>query len=252
MFAANMGGVGYIDSVHADIVRDNSQINVNTIMASSVSGVGTVFFASSACVYPIHKQSTPISKGLKESDAYPAEPDTHYGWEKLFTEQLLQAYEKDYGLNIRIARLHNVYGPEGAYEGGREKSPAALCRKIAMADSGDEIEIWGDGKQTRTYCYIDDCCKGIYMLMRSQCTHPINIGSDQSVTIQQLASSIRMIAKKKVAFRFNTSKPQGVRGRKPDNSLIRKTLGWEPRTPLSQGLKKTYDWIFSQARPRDL
>lgn len=254
MFAADMGGVGYIHSVHAKIARNNILINTNCLDAARRNGINTVFFASSACVYPVSKQQDPNSAGLKETDVLPAEPDSMYAWEKLFTEQLCLAYSKDFHLDIHVARFHNVYGPEGTYTGGREKSPAALCRKISLAKSGDAIEIWGDGKQTRSYCYIDDCCEGIYRLMQSSYLDPVNIGSTELISINGLADVIASIAHKKIKKVNNKDKPQGVRGRNSDNTKIRKMLHWEPTTSLADGLRHTYVWIEKEIsrRARDM
>ena len=185
---------------------------------------------------------------LKEEDAYPADPDNFYGWEKLYTEKMCEAFKEDYGLDIRIARFHNIYGPQGTYKGGREKSPAALCRKVAEASDPGEIEIWGDGKQTRSYCYIDDCLDGIIILMESDYGNPINIGSDRLVTIDELADIIVEISGKKIQKEYDTSAPQGVRGRNADLALVKKVLGWEPKTSLETGLAKTYEWIEKQVK----
>lgn len=247
-FAANMGGIGFITAHKADVMRDNVLINVNIAEASLRMGVKRVFFSSSACVYPIFKQEKPELEPLKESDAYPAYPDNEYGWEKLYSERVYQAFMKDFGLEVRIARFHNIYGPEGTFEGGREKSPAALCRKIALAKNNDEIEIWGDGKQTRSYCYIQDCLEGTFALMESDIKEPLNIGSDNSVTINELVDIIAKIAGKKISKRYNLSKPQGVRGRNADLTKVRKLLGWEPKISLEEGLERTYKWIEKQLR----
>lgn len=248
MFAADMGGVEYIESTHANIMRTNTLINVNTLEAAKKAGIPTMFFPSTACVYPQSKQKSIQSKGLKETDVYPADPDSSYGWEKLFAEQLCQAYTKDHGMKIHIARLHNVYGPEGTYEGGREKSPAALCRKVALADSVDTVEVFGDGKQIRSYCYIDDCCEGIFRLTHSKHLGPVNIGSSRPISINDLALLISKIAQKKIAISHNLTAPLGVRARSSDNGLIKKLLGWEPRIPLEAGFRKTYQWIERQVQ----
>lgn len=246
MLAADMGGMGYISCNGPQIVHDNAIINLNLLQRSAELKIGKVFFSSSACVYPEEKQMDVNNTGIKESDAYPANPDTAYGWEKLFTEQACLAYSKELGLETRIARFHNIYGPEGTYDGGREKSPAALCRKISQAQEIDTIEIWGDGKQSRSYCYIDDCLEGVYKLMKSNFTHPINIGSDRLITINQLTDIIAKIANKNISKKYDLSKPQGVRGRNSDNTLLKETLNWEPKISLEEGLKKTYQWINSQ------
>jgi len=246
--AANMGGIGFITSVSAKIAHDNMLINTFMLEASRQNNVNRFLFSSSACVYPTYRQKIPNVKGLKEEDAYPAEPDTLYGWEKLFTEKMCEAYQKDYGMNIRIARYHNVYGPGGTYKGGREKSPAALCRKVAEAHNPGTITIWGDGKQTRSYCYIDDAVRATVMLMESDYDKSINIGSDRLVTIDELADMIIKIAGKKITKQYDLSAPQGVRGRNADLSLARKILGWEPRISMEEGLTKTYKWVEKQCR----
>jgi GDP-D-mannose 3', 5'-epimerase len=245
-FAANMGGVGYLETVHAEIMHDNVLINANMLEASLKNKIKKFFFASSACVYPKYLQAKPEVKGLTEDLAYPADCDNEYGWEKLFTERMCFNYWQDYGLETRVARFHNVYGPLGTYEGGREKSPAAFCRKIALAKDGDTIDVWGDGKQTRSYTYINDCLKGVYRLTQSDITKPLNIGSDQMVTINQLIKIISSIAEKKIKTKHDLSKPQGVRGRNSDNTLIKRLLNWTPQTKLEQGLKTTYKWIKKQ------
>ncbi len=244
--AADMGGIGYITEVKADIMRNNVLINANMAEASRLNKIKRLFFSSSACIYPTFKQTDPNVIALKESDAYPADPDNEYGWEKLFSERVYQAYQQDYGLDIRIARFHNIFGPEGAYNDGREKAPAALGRKVALAQDGGEIEIWGDGKQTRSFCYIDDCLEGFYQLMESGWKEPLNIGSDRLVTINELADIIIKISGKKLNQKYNLSAPQGVRGRNSDNTLCRKVLGWAPKVSLEEGLEKTYKWIEKQ------
>lgn len=244
--AANMGGIGFIESVHADLMRDNVLIDTNMLEAAKNNGVKRFFYSSSACIYPVYRQDKNENPGLKEEDAYPADPDNSYGWEKLFTERLCQDYYKDHGLETRVARFHNVYGPLGTWQGGREKSPAALCRKIALAKDGGTIEVWGDGNQTRSYCYIEDCVEGIYRLTMSDIRQPINIGSDRLVSINQLIDIISTIADKKINKKYDLSKPQGVRGRNSDNTLIKKLLRWEPSISLEKGFKETYIWIKSQ------
>ena len=241
--AANMGGIGFITAVGADVMYDNVLINANMLQASLESGVKRLFYSSSACVYPTYRQTDADVAPLKEDDAYPADPDNFYGWEKLYTEKMCEAYRRDFGLDIRVARYHNIYGPEGTYDGGREKAPAALCRKIALASNPGTIEVWGDGEQTRSFCYIDDCVKGTIMLMESDCEQPLNIGSDRLVTINQLADIIADAAGKKVTRQHDLSAPQGVRGRNADLTLVKKTLGWEPQVDLEEGLANTYRWI---------
>jgi nucleoside-diphosphate-sugar epimerase len=244
--AADMGGIEYISDVRADIMHNSALINLNVAEACKRNKVKRLFYSSSACIYPRGNQQKPNVRGLKESDAYPADPDSEYGWEKLFSERVFKGYEEDYGLEVRIARFHNVYGPEGTYDGGREKSPAAICRKVAIAKDGGIIEIWGDGKQTRSYCYIDDCLEGVYKLMNSKCNQPLNIGSDRMVSINQLVDIVSKIANKKLKKKYLPNKPQGVRGRNSDNTLLKKTLKWVPTTTLEGGFRKTYLWIDNQ------
>ena len=244
--AANMGGIGFITRVKADVMRDNVLINANMAEAAKREKIKRLFFSSSACVYPISRQKNPDVVGLKESDAYPADPDNEYGWEKLFSERIYQNYSEDHGLEIRIARYHNIFGPEGTFEKGREKAPAALCRKIALAEKEDKIKIWGDGKQTRSFCYIDDCLQGTYLLMESDYKNPLNIGSDRLIGISAMADIISEIAGKKIEKEYQLDKPQGVRGRNSDNDLCKKVLDWKPEISLEDGLKKTYFWIKSE------
>lgn len=246
--AANMGGIGFISTIGAEVMHDNVIINTNMLEASVVNKVQRFFFSSSGCVYPIYRQTDTDIKGLREEDAYPAEPDNFYGWEKLYTEKMCEAYQKDHRLVVRIARYHNIYGPEGTYKGGREKSPAALCRKVAEASDRGIIEIWGDGKQTRSYCYIDDCIKGTIMLMESDYDCPVNIGSDRLVSIDMLADIIIKISNKNITKEYNYSAPQGVRGRNADLNLANKTIGWRPQVRLEEGLEKTYKWIEQQVK----
>lgn len=244
--AANMGGIGFIETHKAEIVRDNTLINTHMLEASHQEKIQKFFFPSSACIYPIHLQTESAVTSLKESDAYPAQPEDGYGWEKLYTERLCRHYYEDYGLKTYVARFHNIYGPLGAYDGGREKSPAAISRKVALAKSGEEIEVWGDGEQTRSYCYVDDCVDGVYRLMQSDYHQPINIGSDRLVTINHLIDMVAHIAQKNIHKRYDLSQPQGVRGRNSDNTLIKQVLSWEPSIPLEIGMKKTYEWIAEQ------
>jgi GDP-D-mannose 3',5'-epimerase len=241
--AANMGGIGFITKVGAEIMRDNILINANMLEASIQNRIKRYLFSSSACVYPEYKQTNANIKGLKEEDAYPANPDSFYGWEKLFTEKMCEAYQRDYKMDIRILRYHNVYGPKGTYKGGREKSPAALCRKVAEASNPGTMTIWGDGKQTRSYCYIDDAVKGTVMVMESDYDKPVNIGSDRIVTINELADMIIKISGKTVKKKYDLKAPQGVRGRNADLTLVKKMIGWEPKVSLEEGLEKTYRWI---------
>lgn len=243
--ASNMGGIGFIETVRAALMRDNILIDTNMLEASVRNGIKRFFYPSSAIVYPNYKKKF-LKNGFKEEDVYPALPDNEYGWEKLFTERLADSYFADYGLETRVARFHNVYGPLGTYEGGREKSPAAICRKIALAEDGDEIEVWGDGKQMRSYCYIDDCIKGVYKLMNSDIHEPINIGSNQLVSIDELIDIVAKIAGKRIKKRYDISKPQGARIRNSDNTKIRQLLKWEPSISLEEGFGKTYPWIKEQ------
>jgi len=247
--AANMGGIGFIEAHRAEIMNDNVLINVHMLEAARQSGVRRYFYTSSACIYPGYRQKSADVSPLKEEDAYPADPEDGYGWEKLFSERQCRHYYDDYGLETRVVRLHNIYGPLGTYDGGREKSPAAICRKVALAEDGGEIEVWGDGFQTRSYCYIEDCVEGIYRLMRSDHREPLNLGSDRLVTINNLVDIVAKIARKSLRCRHDLVKPQGVRGRNSDNSRLRTVLGWEPRTSLEEGLAHTYSWISSMLRP---
>ncbi|MBI4403371.1 MAG: NAD-dependent epimerase/dehydratase family protein [Deltaproteobacteria bacterium] len=244
--AADMGGIGYISANHADISRNNSLINLHMIEASRINGVKKFLFSSSACVYAQYKQNIPDLTPLAEEDAHPADPERGYGWEKLYMEQICKYYQGDYGLQTYIVRFHNVYGPLGTYEGGREKAPAAVCRKVALASSGGEIEIWGDGKQTRSFMYVDDCVEGLLKLMASQYHEPLNLGTDELVTVDQLVDIVSAIANKNLKKRHDLSKPQGVRGRNSDNSRLRKVLEWEPKISLREGLSTTYPWIVSE------
>jgi GDP-D-mannose 3', 5'-epimerase len=251
-FAANMGGIGFISEVGAEVVHDNVIINANMLQSSHINKVKRYFFSSSACVYPTYRQLDADLSGLKEEDAYPADPDDYYGWEKLFTEQMCQAYQRDHGLEIRIARYHNIYGPEGTYSGGREKSPAAIIRKVVEASNPGEIEIWGDGEQTRSYCYIDDCVNGSIRLMQSDHDGPLNIGSDRLVSINELADIVIDISGKNITKKYNLEAPQGVRGRNADLSSLKKVLNWEPEISLEEGMKNTYQWIEKQIKNSNL
>lgn len=244
--AADMGGIGYITASHADIARNNILINSHMLEASRINGIGKFLFSSSACVYAQSKQRDAAVTALKEEDAYPADPEPGYGWEKLFTEELCRYYQQDYGFETRIVRFHNVYGPLGTYEGGKEKSPAAICRKVALAKSGDDIEIWGDGKQTRSYMYIDDCVEGLLRLMSSDCREPLNLGTDRLVTINDLVNIVSTIAGKQLMKTYDLGAPQGVRGRNSDNTRLKHTFDWEPSVRLEDGLKVTYLWIESE------
>ena len=249
--AADMGGMGFISSHHSQILHNNALINIHTLDAARINGVKRYFYTSSACVYPEYLQEETDVTPLKEKDAYPAQPQDAYGWEKLITERLCIRYREDFGIETRIVRFHNIYGPLGTWEGGREKAPAALCRKVAGAKltGNPEIEIWGDGKQTRSFCHIDDCLTGIYKLMRSDYHEPLNLGRDRMVTINQLADIIADIGGIEIVKK-HVPGPQGVRGRNSDNSRLREVLGWEPEIPLEEGLAKTYAWIEEQVRAR--
>lgn len=244
--AANMGGIGFIETNKAVIVRDNTLINLHSIEAARISGVKRYLYTSSACIYPGYLQNETDVTPLKEDDAYPADAEDGYGWEKLYMERVCRHYQEDFGLETRVVRFHNIFGPLGTYDGGREKSPAAICRKVALASNDDEIEVWGDGEQTRSYCYIDDCVEGIYRLMRSDYREPINLGQDRMISINELVDIVASIARKSVRKRYDTGKPQGVRGRNSDNSRLRQVLKWEPAISLEAGLKLTYEWIANQ------
>jgi nucleoside-diphosphate-sugar epimerase len=245
--AADMGGMGYIESNKASCML-SVLINTHLLQASRDADVERFFFSSSACVYAEGKQASPKVEPLRESDAYPAMPEDGYGWEKLFSERMCRHFTEDFGLVTRVARYHNVYGPHGTFEGGREKAPAAICRKVAAAKlSGNhQIEVWGDGEQTRSFSYIDDCLRGTRLIMASDVTEPINLGSSELVTINQLVDIVEEIAGIKVERNYDLSAPQGVRGRNSDNTMIEERLGWEPSIPLSEGLAHTYRWIYDQ------
>jgi len=241
--AADMGGIGFISANHADIARNNTLINVHMLEASRLQNVKRFLFSSSACVYAQSKQMDAAVDPLREEDAYPADPEPGYGWEKLYAEQLCLYFAQDYRLDTRLVRFHNVYGPLGTYDGGREKAPAAVCRKVALADDGGTIHIWGDGEQTRSFMYIEDCVEGLLRIMASDFDKPLNLGTDRLITINGLVDLVADIAGKKLVRQHDLSKPQGVRGRNSDNSLLRKVLGWEPSISLEQGLAVTYAWI---------
>lgn len=244
--AANMGGIGFITNYKAVIMHDNALINLHMLEAARLSGIARFLYTSSACVYPGYRQSSPDVAPLKEEEAYPADPEDGYGWEKLFSERQCRHYHEEYGLKTYVVRFHNIYGPLGTYDGGREKSPAAICRKIALAAHDDEIEVWGDGKQTRSYCYVDDCVEGVWRLMQSDYHDPLNLGSDRLVTIDDLVDIVARVAGKRIRKRYDLLKPQGVRGRNSDNTRLRQVLGWEPQIPLERGLEITYRWVEEQ------
>lgn len=250
--AADMGGAGYIftGDHDADVMHNSASINLNLVELCRMQKVGRMFYSSSACMYPAYNQQDPDNPKCSEDSAYPAEPDSEYGWEKLFSERLYLSYHRNHGLEVRIARYHNIFGPEGTWAGGREKAPAAICRKVAEAPDHGEIEIWGDGKQTRSFLYIDECIHGTRKLMASGFTGPVNIGSEEMVTIDQLVQMVAVIAGKHLTIK-HISGPTGVRGRNSDNKLIRERLAWAPSLRLQDGLEKTYQWIDQQVRSRN-
>jgi len=247
--AADMGGAGYIFTKDhdADIMHNSATVNLNMLEAGRKAGVKKFFYSSSACIYPEYNQLDPDNPKCSEESAYPAAPDSEYGWEKLFSERLYLAYQRNYGLEVHIARFHNIFGPLGTWTGGREKAPAAMCRKVAETPDEGEIEIWGDGKQTRSFLYIDECLIGIRKLMESNFAGPVNIGSDEMVSINQLADMVMDIAGKKLRKK-HIEGPLGVRGRNSDNNLIFRKLGWKPSARLIEGLKPTYKWIKEQVK----
>jgi nucleoside-diphosphate-sugar epimerase len=246
--AADMGGMGFISANHAVILRNNALINLHTMDAAAVNGVGRYLYTSSACIYPEHLQLKTDVTPLREEDAYPADPQDAYGWEKLFSEKLAEYYTSDFGLDTRTVRFHNIYGPYGTWDGGREKAPAAVCRKVARAEDGGSVEIWGDGLQTRSFCHIDDCVEGIRRLMDSDYREPLNLGTDRMVTINELAEIVIDISGKQGLSLDHVDGPQGVRGRNSDNTRLREVLGWEPEIALEDGLEPTYRWIEKQVR----
>lgn len=249
--AADMGGMGFISKYHAQILHNNLLISTHTLEAARANGAERYLFSSSACVYPEYRQEQTQVTPLKEEDAYPAQPQDAYGWEKLVTERLAMHYHDEYELETRVVRFHNIFGPLGSWDGGREKAPAALCRKVAMAKlvGSHEIEIWGDGEQTRSFCYVDDCVEGIHRLMESDYAEPLNLGQDRLVTINELVDIIAGIAGVEVSRR-HVPGPQGVRGRNSDNTRLKQVLGWEPQVSLEEGLAKTYVWIENQVHAR--
>ena len=253
--AADMGGAGYIFTGEhdADVMHNSALINLNVAKACVKHKVGRVFYSSSACMYPAYNQTDPSNPNCEESSAYPAAPDSEYGWEKLFSERLYKAFERNYGLTVRIARFHNIFGPQGTWTGGKEKAPAAICRKVAEANLDDpypnllygEIDIWGDGTQTRSFLYIDECIDGIFRLMRSDCTEVVNIGSEEMISINDLARMVIRISDKNLTIN-NIPGPTGVAGRNSHNQLIQKEIGWSPKAPLEEGIRKLYKWIEEQ------
>lgn len=246
--AADMGGAGYLftGDNDANVMHNSALVNLNIIQQALHVGVKKLFYSSSACIYPSYNQEDPQNPKCSEDSAYPAMPDSDYGWEKLFSERLFQAFNRNYNMDVRIARFHNIFGPEGTYTGGKEKSPAAICRKVAEAQDGDGIEVWGDGQQTRSYLYIDECLEGIERLMQSDFVGPVNIGSEEMVTLNQLAEMVIGFSNKKLYIMNVDVAHTGVRGRNSDNKLIKKELGWAPSKPLSEGMRKTFDWIKAQ------
>ena len=247
--AADMGGAGYIFTGEndANVMHNSAQINLNIAELCKRFSVKKVFYSSSACMYPAYNQEDPLNPKCSEESAYPAAPDSEYGWEKLFSERLYMAYNRNYGLNVRIARFHNIFGPLGTWQGGKEKAPAAICRKVILASDGGEIEVWGDGEQTRSFLYIDECIEGIRKLMESDFMGPVNLGSDEMVTINQLVDMAKSVDNKKISNK-HIEGPTGVRGRNSDNTLINEKLNWTPNYPLQSGIAKTYNWIKSQIK----
>jgi len=248
-FAADMGGAGYIFTGEhdADVMHNSAQINLNIADLGVKRNIKKIFYSSSACMYPEHNQLDPDNPNCEENSAYPAAPDSEYGWEKLFSERLYLSYHRNYNLNVRIARYHNIFGPEGTWDGGKEKAPAALCRKVAEAKNGTSIEVWGDGNQTRSFLYIDECIEATRRLMDSNFTGPVNIGSDEMISINDLAQMVIDISEKKLNVK-NIPGPLGVRGRNSDNNLYLKKIGWRVSEPLQSGIKKTFQWIDTQVK----
>ena len=245
--AADMGGAGYIFTGEndADVMHNSAIINLNIVDLCKKHKVGKVFYSSSACMYPEHNQMDPDNPKCSEDSAYPANPDSEYGWEKLFSERLYLSYARNYGLNVRVARFHNIFGPEGTWDGGKEKAPAALCRKVAQSDEGGVIEVWGDGLQTRSFLYIDECVEAVRRLVDSDFEGPVNIGSEEMISINNLAKLIIDISGKNITLK-NIDGPTGVRGRNSDNALYKEKIGWEPTAFLKEGISKTYGWIAEQ------
>jgi GDP-D-mannose 3',5'-epimerase len=244
--AADMGGIGFIETNKGVITRNNTLMNLHSIEAARINGVKKYLYTSSACIYPGYLQKDAAVTPLKEEDAYPADAEDGYGWEKLYMERVCRHYMEDFGLETRVVRFHNIFGPLGTYDGGREKSHAAICRKVALANDGDSIEVWGDGHQTRSYCYIDDCVEGIYRIMNSGHAAPINLGQDRMISVNELVDIVAKIAGKRIRKAHDLTKPQGVRGRNSDNTRLRSLLNWEPSISLEDGLALTYRWIEKQ------
>ena len=251
--AADMGGAGYIftGDHDADLMHNSATINLNVAPRCVEMGVKKIFYSSSACIYPEYNQLDPANPKTEEDSAYPAKPDSEYGWEKLFSERLYDAFSRNHGLNVRVARFHNVFGPRGSWKDGREKAPAAICRKVAQARDGGEVEVWGDGKQTRSFLFIDECLEGVRRLMDSDFAGPVNIGSEEMVTVDQLVDYVVALAGKRLTKK-HIEGPTGVRGRSSDNKLIKNVLGWAPSMPLRDGLARTYSWIEEQVRIMEL
>jgi GDP-D-mannose 3',5'-epimerase len=250
--AADMGGMGFISANHATILHNNALIDLHTIEASRLQGISRYLYSSSACIYPMHLQADTAVTPLREDDAYPANPQDAYGWEKLIAERLCEYYTQEWGMETRAVRFHNIYGPYGTYDGGREKAPAALCRKVALANPGESVEIWGDGEQTRSFCHVDDCVEGLYRIMQSNHSEPLNLGTDRMITINELARIVIGISGKDDLTLVHVDGPQGVRGRNSDNSKLREVLGWEPEIDLEEGLVPTYRWVEKQVEARSL
>ncbi len=244
--AADMGGIGYITANHAFLTRNNTLINSHMLEAARVSRVDRYLYTSSACVYPSFLQESEDVTPLREDEAVPADPEKGYGWEKLFAEQLTAYYHEECGLDVRIIRFHNIYGPLGTYDGGKEKAPAAICRKVAMAPDGGAIEVWGDGEQTRSFCYISDCVEGLRRIMESGYTKPINLGAEELITVNQLVDAVCSAAGKSLKRNHDLTKPQGVRGRNSDNTILAEIIGWQPETAVREGIRYTYDWIAGE------
>lgn len=249
--AADMGGIGYITLYHALLTRNNALINLHMLEAARQKDVGRYLYTSSACVYPSFLQNDTDVTPLREEQAVPADPEKGYGWEKLFAEQIATYYHEEFGLEVRIVRFHNIYGPLGTYEGGREKAPAAICRKVAEAKDGSSLEVWGDGEQTRSFCHIDDCVEGLVRLMDSGYVLPLNLGTDELVTVNQLVDMVCDASGKKLTKEHDLTKPQGVRGRNSDNSLLREIIDWEPQISLKEGIGRTYQWIWNELSRHD-
>ena len=244
--AADMGGIGYISANYAFLTRNNTLINSHMLEAARVSRVQRYLYTSSACVYPSFLQDSEDVKPLRENQAIPADPEKGYGWEKLFAEQLTAYYQEECGLDARIVRFHNIYGPLGTYDGGKEKAPAAICRKVALAADGAGIEVWGDGEQTRSFCYIDDCIEGLRRIMESGYTRPVNLGTEELITVNQLVDAVCAAAGKKLSRHHDLTKPQGVRGRNSDNTVLNEVIGWQPEITFREGIKPTYRWIAGE------